>query len=569
MPYLRRFQCRRPLEKSIYVSSFVMIDCDAAKDTLVDCISLACCSCLIACLMTVDPPAIEVDLRICGPVAMWLVLEELSVSQPLENILANMPRHGTDASFAELATFAETLGLACRAVEWEEIPQQVGNDCPAIIPVVTSEQRRHFITLLAAKGGSLKVQDFPSSARWVTETSLRQQFGWDGTALHVARRSVDLDRLTSGGVNSHWMVLLGFAVLLAMGGWLAVTRKFRFQRSRVVPSERAGYTLIDLIVAMAVLGLLMALLTPAIERSREATRRLQCQNHQRQLGLAIANFSSAHGQLPTPATVPEVSGPFGIMVGSGVSVQSVLLPYLDQASVYQQIQYAFGDIRFDASGVASMLNPTLLKKRLAVFECPSDSVPAGGCSFVLSGGTSPGLHTSIDLSPPDGAHAGYISGVRRDEASILDGLSQTVIMSERLVGDRNPGRYTVAQDHAYLQSFDGFSAATAARSCLQVGDPHAAHFSHVGTCWLASGYGYTWYNHVLTPNSHTPDCSDSHTLGEASAGCHSARSWHFGGVNAMFGDGAVRFISESIDLNVWRSLGTIQGGEAIATGGLR
>ena len=517
-----------------------------------------------------DPSHVELDLRICGPVALWLVLQDLSVAQPLESILAQMPQRGANASFEELATFAQTKGLACRAVEWKVSPQFDEHDCPAIIPIASpTNQRRHFLALLASKGGSMKVQDFPNGAQWVTETRLRQEFGWDGTALHFAQQSRDLDRLTSTGSNFYGPVLIGFASLVAMWGGLALLRKRRSESASIVSTRRGGYTLIDLIVVMAILGLLMALLLPAVEQSREAARRLQCLNQQRQLGLAIAGFSSAHSRLPNLGVIPEVSSPSGIRFSSDISIHTLLLPYLDQAAVFQQVQYIFGDLTFGAQGVASSLHPELLRKRIPIFECPSDSVPAGGCSYVLSGGTSPGLHTNTELVAPDAALSGYVSTLLNHEAAVLDGLSQTVILSERLIGDRNTGRYTAAQDHAYLGTFDGFSAASAAQSCLQVPDPPVSHFSHVGTCWLASGYGYTWYNHILTPNSRTPDCSDHHALGQGAAGCHTARSWHFGGVNALSGDGAARFINENIDTRAWRALGTTQGGEAIAAEGLK
>jgi hypothetical protein len=179
------------------------------------------------------------------------------------------------------------------------------------------------------------------------------------------------------------------------------------------------------------------------------------------------------------------------------------------------------------------------------------------------------MHTNYGLVAPDAALSGYVSTLINSEAAVSDGLSQTVILSERLIGDRNTSRYTPAQDHAYLATFDGFSAASASKSCQQVSDPPTSHFSHVGTSWLASGYGYTWYNHILTPNSRTPDCSDHHAIGGGTAGCHTARSWHFGGVNALSGDGAARFINESIDTVVWRALGTTQGGEAISSEGLK
>lgn len=515
-----------------------------------------------------DSGHVELDLRICGPVAMWLLMESLDVGMPLDEIISAMPRQGRDSTFAELAAFAESRYLNCRAVEWHEVPPFTETECPAIIPITTADRRLHFISLLAAQDGAVKIQSFPNGPRWITETRLRQELGWDGSALHVARHQLDIDQLLSTKMGLLQKILIGMAIVSAIGGGFALKRK-RQGDAGLVKSKRRGFTIIDVVVAMAVMALLMSLLMPAVERSREAARKVQCQNNQRQLGLAIANFSGTHGKLPNLDLVPPVTHPAGFLLSSDVSIHSLLLPYLDQSDIFRELQHQFGDLQFTATGVTSVVNTKLLSKRISVFECSSDSVPAGGNSYVLSCGTSPGLHTNTELHPPDAGLAGYVGGTHNYESLFTDGLSQTVILSERLVGDRNVARYTAAQDHAYLLAFDGFSAASAEQSCRQVSDPPTAHFSHVGTSWLAGGYGYTWYNHVLTPNSRIPDCSDHHALGQITAGCHTARSWHLGGVNTMLGDGSVRFLSEAIDMRVWRALGTSHGGEAIAAEGLK
>jgi len=97
---------------------------------------------------------------------------------------------------------------------------------------------------------------------------------------------------------------------------------------------------------------------------------------------------------------------------------------------------------------------------------------------------------------------------------------------------------------------------------------NSPHWSWGGGSWLFSSYGHTWYNHVHTPNSPLPDCAckanlDSILDGNTS-GAHTARSLHRGGVNVAFGDGATRFINGSIELQVWRALGTEAGGETVA-----
>jgi prepilin-type processing-associated H-X9-DG protein len=98
------------------------------------------------------------------------------------------------------------------------------------------------------------------------------------------------------------------------------------------------------------------------------------------------------------------------------------------------------------------------------------------------------------------------------------------------------------------------------QTCSGPLDPQWPHFSFGGTTWVLSGPSQTWYNHVLTPNSAIPDCAESVDW----QGAFTARSLHPGGVNVLFADGSVRFTSSSIDLAVWRALGTINGGETVS-----
>ena len=357
--------------------------------------------------------------------------------------------------------------------------------------------------------------------------------------------------------------LMGTGCLVLAGLVLSLRTK------RLVPprtADRSGFSLIDVLVVLAIISLLISLLMPAVQRSREAARRLSCQSNQRQLGLAIANFEATRNHLPNVDQLPNglVSG--GFPDSSDISVQTLLLPYLDQAPLFQQIKLDDYLLVYSKMGVNSTLNNAVLKIPVPVFQCPSDNVPPGGCSYPLSCGTSPGLHGNLDLPSDEAARAGYIGRLTGQFGSFTDGLSQTVILSERSIGDMNLTTYTPSRDEAFYGQFNGFSAGTAARSCGNVPNPPSDHFSFTGTCWLATGYGYTWYNHVLTPNSRTPDCSDSQVLGNNSLGCHSARSTHTGGVNATFGDGSVRFINEEIDLKVWRAMGTSQGNEIVSGG---
>jgi hypothetical protein len=91
----------------------------------------------------------------------------------------------------------------------------------------------------------------------------------------------------------------------------------------------------------------------------------------------------------------------------------------------------------------------------------------------------------------------------------------------------------------------------------------ASHYSFGGGTWLFGGYPHTAYNHVLAPNAATPDCTDAAVFDPNSHGAHTARSAHPGGVLVLLGDGAVRFVSNAVDLPLWRGLASINGKEIV------
>ena len=454
------------------------------------------------------------------------------------------------------------------ALEWKKLPRIDEHTIPAVIPVRGMGGQRHFVALLAARDGKVKIQNFPEVPTWISEQTLRDRLGWDGKALHVAREKASLLKIMPPVISSQFAISVIVAIAIVAVACVVPKRRYRATVDASF-ARRSGVTLMDLVVAMAIVALLMSLLMPAVERSREAARKLSCQSSQKQIGLAIANFADGQNRLPNVETLPLKTLPSGIPVSSNTSILALLLPYIDQSNVYRQLRLDEYELGYSATGVSSELNSGLLKVSVPLFQCPSDGVPAGGSSYVFSCGTSPGLHGNFDVPTGDAAATGYVGRLNNQYASLTDGLSQTVILSERLVGDLDLRRYTPTRDNAYLPAFNGFSAGTAASSCTGVTDPPSGHFSYTGTCWLASGYGYTWYNHVLTPNSRIPDCSDHRVLGGNTAGCHTARSAHLGGVNATLGDGSVRFVSSEIDLGVWRALGTCRGNEVSAGGGLQ
>jgi hypothetical protein len=242
-----------------------------------------------------------------------------------------------------------------------------------------------------------------------------------------------------------------------------------------------------------------------------------------------------------------------------------LLPYLDAQSVYNRLNLQQVD-EGTSEPPTSTTNKFALQVHVAGFVCVEDDVPQGGNSYRICAGTSPGIHaTWIRGRPINGpveseALRGMFTG-GRFPSRVLDGLSNTVLFSERVVGDGDLSRYGKFSDVAEQFSMASYpdEALVACAAITTVGK----HASSVGFTWLHPTYLHTIYNHVLTPNAAIVDCAAGTMALGISHGAYTARSYHRGGVNCVMCDGAGRFVSQSIDLRVWRSLGSIDGGEAV------
>jgi prepilin-type N-terminal cleavage/methylation domain-containing protein len=193
------------------------------------------------------------------------------------------------------------------------------------------------------------------------------------------------------------------------------------ERSRVAPSRAApvsGFTLIELLVVIAIIGVLIALLLPAVQSAREAARRTQCLNNFRQIGLAL------HGYLDTNATFPP--GGWELRIGINPAKRQLawsmlILPHLEQAALYNSLNVLLAfDSRGNSSGAATILN---------VYMCPSsrreDPMPSGrgACDY----GGMYGERITSPNNPPKGAML-YDRPLRLVE--LRDGTSQTVIIGE-------------------------------------------------------------------------------------------------------------------------------------------
>jgi prepilin-type N-terminal cleavage/methylation domain-containing protein/prepilin-type processing-associated H-X9-DG protein len=326
---------------------------------------------------------------------------------------------------------------------------------------------------------------------------------------------------------------------------------------------RRAFTLIELLVVIAIVGVLIALLLPAVQGAREAGRRVQCVNNLKQIGLAVHSYLESRGVLPL-GQGPEPSGTW-----NGWSSLAMVLPYLEQGPLFNSVNFAIPD--GSAPGAAE--NTTVQQAKIGGFACPSDSdrltVPEGHTSYTGCTGSRPRMNDGITTGVFGGMYGpGPFASTTVRLQEITDGTSQTVGFSERVLGI---GQYNNGQGPDWLTPSGSVvriddlppDPLKVYRLC-SARDPHAAAAAlsglySAGSFWhLGCPYG-TRYNHVMPPN--TWSCAGEHTDW---AGAHTARSRHPGAVNALLVDGSVRAIKSSISLPVWWALGTKAGGEIVS-----
>jgi prepilin-type N-terminal cleavage/methylation domain-containing protein/prepilin-type processing-associated H-X9-DG protein len=340
---------------------------------------------------------------------------------------------------------------------------------------------------------------------------------------------------------------------------------------REFSKNRRAFTLIELLVVIAIIGVLVALLLPAIQAAREAARRMHCTNNLKQIGLAVHNYVSAFNVLPPVGSVDRN----GNSVGGGVVPQtaSILLRltnYLEQRALYNAYNFDIGDV-FQGAAVAA--NTTVMSTPLQMYTCPSDPNPGntgpldGGytvitacTNYAICGGTnranSQGYVTGVAWWV--GGHPLFGSAVSL--ASLTDGTSNTAAYSEWVKGKN--GQNAPGPNLVYvIPTYANGGPAQDDQACQASVTPK---WDFKGEYWTLqdSGRGGPYY-HALTPNRH--DCATG--AGDLDYGVVDsfigASSAHPGGVNVLLMDGSVRFLKSAVNRDVWLGLGTRAGGEVI------
>ncbi|MEO1495846.1 MAG: DUF1559 domain-containing protein [Planctomycetota bacterium] len=316
-------------------------------------------------------------------------------------------------------------------------------------------------------------------------------------------------------------------------------------------SARRGFTLVELLVVIAIIGILVALLLPAVQAAREAARRSQCVNNLKQAALAMQNYHDTYGQLP--------AGSISCCWGTW---QMAVLPFVEEQQLRDRYQFLpkdatlfDTDYRYDAQDLTA--NPPIdnlgvTQTRMQAFTCPSDEPQVFTDqityhNYVANYGNTnhAGVDHQLPFSPNyveylgspftgvDFSDTPSDTGIERSFRKISDGLSNTLLMAET------------------VQGVDG---------------------DHRGLTWWGWGAAFETF---IAPNATEPDILQNATdcvdtipnppcdgpSGNAGLFQGAARSRHPGGTNAARCDGSVTYVTDDVDLAVWRSAGSAAGDE--------
>jgi prepilin-type N-terminal cleavage/methylation domain-containing protein len=300
----------------------------------------------------------------------------------------------------------------------------------------------------------------------------------------------------------------------------------KYERSRRKPG---GFTLIELLVVIAIIAVLIALLLPAVQQAREAARRTQCRNNLKQLGLALHNYHD------TSLTFPPGGFRQGTNIGTGMGWHVGILPYLDQAPMFNQFD-------FNAIGYTNATNLAVATKSPPGFYCPSGQPNKGSSAEFAAGVPTNSVHYYGILGPK-----GAVTGANPARNYTID---------------------TTASGHGDF-SLQGMMPRGRQRRMADVIDGTSNTLMIGEISWVAANMYRVWIRgcdgspcgstkNVLNGINTTP-YNGSNNFNDVSFGSN-----HVGGAHFLNADGSVVFLSQNIDMGLYRALASLDGGEAVS-----
>lgn len=330
-------------------------------------------------------------------------------------------------------------------------------------------------------------------------------------------------------------------------------------------TKRSAFTLVELLVVIAIIGVLVALLLPAVQAAREAARRMQCQNNVKQLGLSLHNHHDTYGRFP-PGGAKDQS-PFGTSTSTGdewgSSWMVYILPYIEQGNLYSQWQF------YGNSGHSNANNRTARQNIiLPGFICPSSPLPKTAAShaqttaanYVAIAGAAPGLIPNYTESRTQSTPYGIVSGggvlypnSQTTFGSMTDGSSNTMVISEQsdfmTKQDMTKGDWRGSQPWGW---------------CIGVkqgGEPPNYFTGSDNRSFNMTTIRYNVNKKTGWANGNG-DCGGAGVCLDYGQNTP-INSAHTGGVQILLGDGSVRFINDNVDLAILAALATRDDGKPL------
>jgi prepilin-type N-terminal cleavage/methylation domain-containing protein len=330
------------------------------------------------------------------------------------------------------------------------------------------------------------------------------------------------------------------------------------------PNSRRAFTLVELLVVIAIIGILVALLLPAIQAAREAARRSQCSNNLRQITLAMHNHLSALKFVPPSLDWTKSTA-------SGWSVLARLTPYAEEEGLHGLI-----DFRYSYSDLANApQHAQVTAMRISMYTCPSEqqlepkvSATTGQINVPPNYGANQGTWFTFDPASANVGNGAFVVNKKLGDKSYTDGLSKTLAFSE-------------------VKSYTNKLANSGSPATLNaaIPDTAAAVVAYGGTFgttghteWVDGKIFETGFTATFPPNSNVQynDGSTNYDVDfisktESATGtvptyaAITSRSYHSGVVNSAMMDGSVRTVASNIDTAIWRAASTRNGGETTDT----